>query len=185
MLAQALLGSGVQGLRCFARWRCGRQEMARQLDDVLAALAQRRQPDRHDVEAIEQILAELALADGLAQIAMGGGDDADIGLDRNPPADSGELALLEDAQQPRLGVEWHVADLVEEQGPAGSLLEASHAPGDGAGEGALLMAEQLALDQLPRNRRHVHGDEGAAPALAVIVERARRQLLPGTGFAED
>ena len=31
---------------------------------------------RHDVEAIEQILAKQPVADSLLQVAMGGGDDA-------------------------------------------------------------------------------------------------------------
>ena len=56
---------------------------------------------------------------------------------------------------------------------------------DGAGEGALLVAEQLALDQFARDRRHVDGDERPVAALAVVVQRARHQLLAGAGFAGD
>jgi hypothetical protein len=48
--------------------------------DVFAAAAQRRQVDGDDVEAIEEVVAELALANGLAQIDVGGGDDADVDL---------------------------------------------------------------------------------------------------------
>ena len=144
-----------------------------------------RQADRHDVQAVEQILAELALADRLAQVAMGGGDDAHIGLDGHPAAHGGELALLQHAQQPGLGIQRHVADLVQEQRAAGGLLEAADPAGHRPGEGALLVAEQLALDQLARDRRHVHGDEGPAPALAVVVQGPGHQLLAGAGFAED
>ena len=53
------------------------------------------------------------------------------------------------------------------------------------GEGALLVAEQLALDQLARDRRHVDGHEGAVAALGVVVQHARHQLLAGAGFARD
>ena len=49
----------------------------------------------------------------------------------------------------------------------------------GAGEGAALVAEQLALDQLARDRRHVDRDERPAAPLAVIVQRAGDQLLAG------
>ena len=59
-----------------------RQEVPGQRRDVLGALAQRRQADRHDVQPVEQVLAEQALADQLPQVAMGGGDDADVGADR-------------------------------------------------------------------------------------------------------
>ena len=56
------------------------EEMAHEVGNVLEPLAQRRQPQRHDVQPVEQILAEQALVDLLLQVAIGGGDDADIGL---------------------------------------------------------------------------------------------------------
>src|SRR5215472_3642672 len=43
-------------------------EMARQLDDIGAALAQRRHGDREHVKAIVEILAELALARAFGKI---------------------------------------------------------------------------------------------------------------------
>ena len=55
----------------------------------------------------------------------------------------------------------------------------------GAGEGALLVAEQFAFDQVARDRGHVDGDERAAFALAVIVQRARDEFLAGARFAGD
>ena len=62
-------------------------------------------------------------------------------------ADALELALLEHAQQLGLGLEGHLADLVEEERAAVGQLEAADASVDGAGERALLVAEQLALDE--------------------------------------
>ena len=46
------------------------EEMPDQVGHVLDALAQRRQPQRHDVEAEEQILAEQPLLDENAQILV-------------------------------------------------------------------------------------------------------------------
>ena len=99
--------------------------MAHQVGDVLAALAQRRDPNRHHVQAIEEVVAEQPLADQIAQLAVGRGDDADVGLDRLAPAHRGVFALLQDPQQAGLGLERHVADLVQEEGPALGLLEAA------------------------------------------------------------
>ena len=48
-----------------------------------------------------------------------------FGLDRSAAADRRELAVLQHAQQPGLGVQRHVADLVEEQRAAVGLLEAA------------------------------------------------------------
>ena len=155
------------------------QEVAHQVGNVLAAFAQRRQAQRHDIEPVIEILAEQALLNELAQIAIGGGDDAHIGLDRRAPAHGGVFALLQHAQQPRLRFQRHVADFVEEQRAAFGLLEAADAAIGGAGKGAALMAEQFAFDKFLGDRRHVDGDEGAVAALAVIVQRARDQLLAG------
>ena len=86
---------------------------------------------------------------------------------------------LQHAQQPGLGLERHVADLVEEQGAALGLLEPPDLARIGAGERALLVTEQLALDQLARDRRHVDRDERPAAALAVVVDRLGDQFFAG------
>ena len=139
--------------------------------------------NRHYVEPEEQILAEGALLDGEAQVLVGRRDDADIALDRRPTADGRVFALLQDAQEAGLRLHRHVADFVEKQRPAFGLLEAANRPRGGAGEGALLMPEQFAFDEVARDRGHVDRDEWAALALAVIVQRPRDQLLAGPGFA--
>ncbi len=56
---------------------------------------------------------------------------------------------------------------------------------DGAGERALLVAEQLALDQLARERRAIHRDERLARARTSKMNRARDQLLAGARFAAN
>ena len=81
-------------------------------------------------------------------------------------ADALEDALLQHAQQLHLHGQAHVADLVEEQRAALGDLEAALARGDGAGERALLVTEQLALEQLGGNGAAVDGDEGTLTARA-------------------
>jgi hypothetical protein len=56
---------------------------------------------------------------------------------------------------------------------------------DRAGEGALLVPEELALDELLADRRAVHRDERTLGAGAAGVDGARDQLLAGAGFAEN
>ena len=74
-------------------------EVPGQQRDVLAPLAQRRQRDRDDVQAVVEVLAELAFLDHLAQVGVGGRDDARVELDRARLADALDLPLLERAQQ--------------------------------------------------------------------------------------
>ena len=68
----------------------------------------------NDVQPVEQILLELAVGDQLPQVAVGGGDDADVDLLGALGAERLELALLQHAQQLGLQRRRHRADLVEE-----------------------------------------------------------------------
>jgi hypothetical protein len=56
---------------------------------------------------------------------------------------------------------------------------------DRAGEGALLVAEQLRLQERGRQRGAVEGDERALGARPQAVERARQELLAGAALAHD
>ena len=87
------------------------------------------------------------------QVAVGGGDHADVDSGRFGRADSLEFALLQDPQQ--LGLQFRIefADLVEKQRSAVGQFEAAHLVGDRAGERSLDVAEQLALDQAGRQGR--------------------------------
>ena len=56
---------------------------------------------------------------------------------------------------------------------------------DGAGERALLVAEQLRVDQLRRDGAAIHPAERTAAEGRVLVDRAGDDLLAGAGFAEQ
>ena len=182
---QPLHRVGIEGLPRQTLAFHQHEEVADQIRHVLGALAQRRQAQRHHVQAEEQILAKNALLDRDAQILVGRGDDAHVRLDRHAPADCGVLALLKHAQQAGLGFHRHVADLVEEERAALRLLEAPGRARERPCEGALLVAEEFGFDQVARDRRHVDGHERAGAAAAVIVQGAGDQLLAGAGLARD
>src|SRR3989441_241461 len=55
----------------------------------------------------------------------------------------------------------------------------------GAGERALLVAEQLGLEERLRQRRAVDGDEGPVAPRRALVDRARHQLLTRPALALD
>ena len=54
----------------------------------------------------------------------------------------------------------------------------------GAGEGALLVAEELALEQGLGQRGAVHGDEWAPRARTILVDRPGGDFLSGAGLAK-
>ena len=93
--------------------------------------------------------------------------------------------LLQHAQNLGLNRGAHVADFVEEQAAAVGLLEAADALAIGAGEGALLVSEQLRLEQRLGKRRAVHLDEVPRRAMRVVMDRAGDELLAGARFAAD
>src|SRR5262245_44767089 len=153
--------------------------------NVLAPLAERRHVDGHDVEPVVEVLTERALAHRAPEIHVRRRQDPHVDRHRADPAEPLDLALLQDAQELRLQVEAQGADLVEEQRAAVGELEAAELLGVRAGEGALLVAEQLRLDQRLGDRRHVDGHERLPAALAPRVDRPRYQLLAGAALARD
>ena len=83
------------------------------------------------------------------------------------PPSRGDFLVLDDAQELRLKFERHVADLVEQKGSLVGEFEQAHAAGGrGAREGALLVAEQLGLEQVSRDRGAIDLEKGPAVARA-------------------
>ncbi len=126
--------------------------MLGEFENVGRALAQRRDLQVHDVEAEQQILAEVTVAHRFAQIAVRGRDDADIDRHGLGAADAIDDALLNGAQQLGLQPHIHFGDFVEQQRAAGGFLELADAARDRAGERALLVAEQFGFQQAFRDR---------------------------------
>ena len=78
-------------------------------------------------------------------------------------AEAHELALLHHAQQLGLGLQRDVADLVEEQRALVRQLEEALLGVDGAGEGALHVAEEVRLQQVVGQAAGVDDDERPCP----------------------
>src|SRR6185436_15679296 len=108
---------------------------------VLAQVAKRRHREREDRQSVIQVGAESAFANLLAQVAVGGGDDARAAHARLRLADALVLAVLEHAQELRLQLERQLADLVEEERALAGVLEVSRLRLRRSGEGALRVSE--------------------------------------------
>ena len=107
-----------------------------------------------------------------SQLAVGGGDHADVDASRPRSRRPGRISRTWSALS---NLAWKgaggLAHLVEEEGSAVGLLEQARPIAVGAGEGAPGVAEELALEQGVREGRAVDGDEG------VPASRARRRWM--------
>ena len=109
-----------------------------------------------DGEAVVEVLAERPLVDlaregrGCVAQTMRTSTSSAFGAPTRRTS-----ARLERAEELRLHRERHLADLVEEERAAVRLLEGARAVRDGAGEGAAHVAEELALEQVLRDRAAV------------------------------
>ena len=104
----------------------------------------------YDVEAIVQIFAKIPCGNLFDQVLVGRRDDTNVDLYRLVAANTLEFALLEDAQDLGLGLQAHVADLIEKQGATIGLFETPLTANLGARESAPLMSKQLRLQERPR-----------------------------------
>lgn len=153
--------------------------------NVLEAVAERGQSQRHHVEAVIQIFAEAAGGDALRQVGVGGGDHADVDVNGFRGADALELALLEDAQELGLRIQGHVADFIEEERAVVGLFETAGAGLNGSSEGSADVPEQLGFEQGFGQGGAIDGDHGEVGARAGQVDGAGGGLLSGSGFAGD
>ena len=145
----------------------------------------RRQVDGNGADAVEQIFAQLAVLDGFVRLAIGGGDEAAVGLVAGLAADRADFLVLQHAQQFALRVDRHFGDFVQQQRAAFGLAEQTFAVGVRAGEGAFDGAEQFAFDQFARQGGAIDLDDLALAARAQGVDQVGDHFLARAAFAGD
>jgi len=121
----------------------------------------------------------------LAQIAVGGRDDANVDARRAGAADRFELAFLEDAEELGLKLERDISDFIEKHCAAIGQGEAANVRIEGAGESAAFMAEEFIFEKASRHGSTVHFDEIAASTRAEFVDSTGDDFLAGAGLAGD
>ena len=160
-------------------------KFAEQQQDVVAAVAQRRQFDGHRAEPVEEVFPETSFGNGFPHVDVGGGDDAHVGFLHLRRTHLYELAVFEHAQQTGLRGHGQLAHLVEEDGTAVGLLEIALAVGQGTGKRPFFVAEEFRVDRSLGYGTAVHGDITAVFAGAVGVYYLRKGFLTRTAFAGD
>src|SRR5919198_4378781 len=146
------------------------QEEIEVYGDLFAPFPQWRKVDGDHVQAVKQVFAKKTLLHGFFQGPVGRGQYADIESSIVVAAQARELAVLQDAQQLGLRRGMHLADLIQEDGPAVGLLELAQLLALGAGESAGLVSEQFAFQQFVRDGCAVDLNEGLVAAGGIAVD---------------
>ena len=129
------------------------EHVPRECADVKPAVAQGGQEDLERVQPEEKIFTKMLVLDHLAQVSVGGAEDAHVNPERLVLAHAADLARFQEPQELDLHAAVELTDLVEEKRAAVGDLEEALAVGIGAGVRPLAMAEELALDQVFGKRR--------------------------------
>ena len=129
---------------------------------------------------VEEVLAEAPGPHLVLQVVLGGGDEAHVDVDRFGAANPQEGTRIQGTQQLALDTLVHVADLVEEQGAPGGLLQAAIVDMP-----ILFAAEQLPGGIDPGDPRDAEVNEGPIPAGALGVEVTGEGLATAAGLAGD
>ncbi len=150
-----------------------------------ARCRKRRHRDLDHVEAVEEVLAEPPGGDFRFQVAVGGGQDANIAGPGLRLAHALVAALLQQPQEFGLQGQRQVADFVEKERSPFGHGDLADRIADRAGECPLHVAEQFAFQQFGGKARAVHRDEGAVGPLAAGVNRAGEARLCPCRFRRE
>ena len=155
--------------------------------NITRPIAQRRQGQGEDIEAIEQVFAEPPGLDLGCQMAVGAGDHPHIDTDRAGRAQRQHLAFLQGAQQLGLQGQRQFADFVEQQRALVRRTEQALARFGCARERALAMAEQQRFQHRFGHGGAIDRDKRAIAARGKVVDKARQHFLAGAGrpFEQD
>jgi hypothetical protein len=153
--------------------------------NVALALSKWGKLDLHYIQPEIKVLPEGPGADRRFQIAIGGGDDANIDMPAFGRADRLHFAFLQSAQELGLQVDGHVADFVEKERAALGCFQQTLLGLHGASERALHVAEELRFDERGHQRRTVHGGEGALLADSRVMNAFSHQFLARAALTQD
>ena len=151
--------------------------------NVALALAKRREIHAQNIQSIEQVGPELSALHSIAQGSIGRRHYAHVHRNSDGSADPRHLALLQHPQKLYLNRVRNLADLIEKNRTAVREFESPQSSLGGAGERALLVAEQFALQQRLGQRPHVHGDKCLVATWTELVNGARHEFLAGPALA--
>ena len=162
-----------------------REKMLQQNRNIAPPLAQRRQVELTDADAVEKVLTKLPLLDQVPELLVGGHQEPEIDLDAFDAPQRLDHVVFQHAQELGLNRVAHLVDFVKKERAAMRQEQAARLGFPGVRERSLLVTEQLGLQQQFGERRAVDRDHGSPGPRAGIVDRPGQELLAGPALAAD
>ncbi len=159
------------------------KEMLEEERDVGGPISKRRNPDHEATEAVEEVVAQLALVEGRCRVEAGDTQEAHIDLPCPQASERTHEPRLDKMQKLRLNGKRTVQYLIEEQRPAVELFKDPRAGLLGAAECARLVAEELRLEELRGKRCAVKRKKGPVVPGAGLMNGAGDQVLADSRFS--
>src|SRR5262249_31525366 len=153
------------------------QEYFTQKKNVTAPLAQRRDMHLEHLNSIVEILTKIAAVDCLGEIAVRGGDDAHVGLQRPRASETPKFTLLENSQKLCLRLPAHFTDFIEKQHAARCEFDLAWLRSLRPCEVSEFVSEELGFQKLLRKRRTIQRDERPAVPRRRTMDEPRDDLL--------
>lgn len=162
-----------------------RQDMVRQDADVFRSILEWDRLEGNDIQPVEKVFAKTAcLYQGL-QIAICGGENANIDGDGSVSTDGGDAFVLKDTQQLGLKLQFQLTDLIEQDGPAIRGAKTADGIMGSPRERPFDMAENLARKEGAADCRAVDDHIRLRGTWAVQVDRSGSQFLPSARWPAD
>src|SRR6516225_2604228 len=159
--------------------------MLNQKRDIVLASAQGWKLDLYHAQAVIEVGAELARLHELPQLAVAGGDQANVDFDHLVAAQATHFLFLDGAQQLHLQRGAHLRNFVEEYRTAARFFQDPPLVFDSSGESAADVAEELGFEQCFSQGTAVQGEEALVGPGTVVVDGLGHQLFARATFAVD
>ncbi|OIQ63547.1 hypothetical protein GALL_549120 [mine drainage metagenome] len=149
-------------------------------------VAQCRQGNREMLQPVVQVRSETALGGHRLEVSMGCAHQGKIDGLLTPSPQGLDLVVLQDAQEPRLQRQGHVADFIEKQNTAVRFTDETGLPlAARPRKRPLLVPEQFGLDQAFGHGGAIDRDEGTPMTLAAFVNLPGKDLFADSGLSEN
>ena len=132
------------------------------------------------VDAIQQVLAEVSFVHQPTDVCIGGADEPHINGRSLRTSQTTDTTLFDGSQQFGLHGQGKVTYLVQKKRTAGCHFHTSNFRFPCIGEGAFLVAEQLAFEQLFGNTAEVYRDKRLSIAGRIAVKHTGNHILSGS-----